>query len=63
MSPQILNSFRGVEGRLQEVVFRTSAQNYYELMMNVIQKNDSAYRDILMNMALKPLILSTELTI
>ena len=42
MSPQILNSFRGVEGRLQEVVFRTSAQNYYELMMNVIQKNDSA---------------------
>ena len=42
LSPQILNSFKGVEGRLQEVAFRTSAQNYYELMMNVIQKNDSA---------------------
>lgn len=40
LSTQILNSFKGVEGRLSEVVFRTNAQNYYELMMNVIHKDE-----------------------
>ena len=45
LSAQILNSFRGVEGRIQEMVFRTNAQNYYELMMNVIHKDESVIND------------------
>ena len=62
LSTQILNSFKGVEGRLSEVVFRTNAQNYYELMMNVIHKDEKTWGHIIKNMELTLLRLRKEPT-
>lgn len=36
---EIVNAFKGVEGRLREVRFIVSAQNNYELISHVIKKN------------------------
>lgn len=38
LAPEILNSFRGVEGRLKEVSFVVTAQNSYELISDAIGK-------------------------
>lgn len=35
---EILNSFKGVEGRLKEVYFVVSSQNNYELISDAISK-------------------------
>lgn len=37
---EILNSFKGVEGRLKEVYFVVSSQNNYELISDAISKTD-----------------------
>ncbi|MFR6561357.1 MAG: hypothetical protein ACLUR5_04670 [Eubacterium ventriosum] len=41
MSSDIVNAFKGVEGRLKEVRFVVSAQNNYELIQHVIKKKVS----------------------
>ena len=43
LSREVLNSFKGVEGRLEEKVFFTNEQNYFELMMNVIAKDSKKF--------------------
>ena len=41
LSSDIVNAFKGVEGRLKEVRFVVSAQNNYELIQHVIKKKVS----------------------
>lgn len=38
LSPEVLNAFKGVEGRLKEVYFVVSSQNNYELISDAISK-------------------------
>ena len=40
LSVDIINSFTGIEGRLNEVLFVTSSKNNYELIQNAIEKDD-----------------------
>lgn len=40
LSPDIINSFTGIEGRLIEKYFITSSKNNYELVKNAIVKDD-----------------------
>lgn len=42
----IVNSFKGVEGRLKEILFVSSSQNNYELIQNAIQKKDEFKKEI-----------------
>lgn len=44
LAPEVLNSFKGVEGRLKEVSFVVSAQNSYELISDAIGKTPAFYR-------------------
>ena len=44
LAPEILNSFRGVEGRLKEISFVVTAQNSYELLSDVIGKTPAFYQ-------------------
>lgn len=37
---EVLNAYKGVEGRIREVYFNVSAQNNYELIADAIQKKD-----------------------
>ncbi|MDD5936767.1 MAG: hypothetical protein PUC65_14575 [Clostridiales bacterium] len=41
LSKQIINSFLGVEGRINEILFVSSSQNNYELIQNAIIKKES----------------------
>lgn len=43
---EVINAFRGIEGRLNEVLFNTSSQNNYELIQNAIMKKP-AYEQLL----------------
>ncbi len=40
LSQEIINSFTGIEGRIEEKFFITSSKNNYELIKNAIQKED-----------------------
>lgn len=40
------NAFRGVEGRIKEVLFVVSSQNNYELIGNVLKKDEAALREL-----------------
>lgn len=42
LSPETINSFTGIEGRLEEVLFVTSSKNNYELIENAIYKETDA---------------------
>lgn len=42
LSEETINSFTGIEGRLEEVLFVTSSKNNYELIQNAIYKDDKA---------------------
>lgn len=44
LAPEILNSFRGVEGRLKETYFVVTAQNSYELISDAIGKTPAFYQ-------------------
>lgn len=41
LKSEIINSFKGVEGRLKEVFFVTSSQNNYELIADAISKTEA----------------------
>lgn len=43
---EMIQSFRGVEGRLKEIPFVVSAHNHYELIQNVISKKPGARQQI-----------------
>jgi len=43
LTKEIINSFTGIEGRIQEIQFVTSTKNNYELIQNAIIKNDSVF--------------------
>ena len=46
LSVDIINSFTGIDGRIDEVMFVTSEKNNYELIKNAIIKNeDKLYND------------------
>jgi hypothetical protein len=40
LSSETINSFTGIEGRIEEIRFETSSKNNYELVQNAIIKND-----------------------
>ena len=40
----MINAFKGVEGRLKEIRFIVSAQNNYELLQHVIKKKGTEYK-------------------
>lgn len=44
LAPEILNSFKGVEGRLKETFFVVTAQNSYELVSDAIGKTPAFYQ-------------------
>jgi len=46
LSTDIINSFTGIEGRIEEKYFITSSKNNYELIQNAIIKNDSDLNSI-----------------
>ena len=46
LSGEMKNAFRGVEARLDEVRFVVSSQNNYELIGNVIRKDNNALKRI-----------------
>lgn len=46
LSNEIINSFTGIEGRIQERYFITSSKNNYELVKNAIIKEDERLADI-----------------
>lgn len=41
LAPEVLHAFEGVEGRLHEISFATGYRNYYELIQNVICKENT----------------------
>lgn len=43
LSKEIINSFTGIEGRIEEVQFITSTKNNYELIQNAIYKSDDVF--------------------
>lgn len=43
LSKEIINSFTGIEGRIEEVHFVTSTKNNYELIQNAIQKTEEVF--------------------
>lgn len=43
LSKEIINSFTGIEGRIEEVQFITSTKNNYELIQNAIFKTDDVF--------------------
>lgn len=43
LSQEMLNTFKGVEGRLTEVMFLVSSRNHYELIENVIKKKEPEF--------------------
>ncbi len=43
LAVDIINSFTGIEGRLEEVYFITSSKNNYELIQNAIYKDNSQF--------------------
>ena len=46
LKPEMKNAFRGVEARLTEVLFVVSSQNNYELIGNVIRKDEESLKKI-----------------
>ena len=42
---EVINSFTGIEGRIREKLFITSAKNNYELIMHAISKKESIVND------------------
>ncbi len=46
LSADMRNAFRGVEGRIKEVLFVVSSQNNYELIANVLKKDEAARQRI-----------------
>lgn len=56
---EILNSFKGVEGRLKEVYFVVSSQNNYELISDAISKTPAFDNWVNGNQAFKDLIEET----
>lgn len=46
LSEDMKNAFRGVEGRIKEVLFVVSSQNNYELIGNVIKKEEAVLKKI-----------------
>jgi len=40
LSTETINSFTGIEGRIEEILFVTSSKNNYELIQNAIYKNE-----------------------
>ena len=46
LSTEIINSFTGIEGRLEERYFITSFKNNYELIQNAIQKDEDGLKTI-----------------
>lgn len=46
LSTEIINSFTGIEGRLEERYFITSFKNNYELIQNAIQKEEDSLKAI-----------------
>ena len=45
LSKEIINSFTGIEGRIEEIPFITSTKNNYELIKNAIIKDDSVFQN------------------
>ena len=43
---EVINAYTGVEGRLQEIYFTTSLKNSYELIQNVLKKEEKALKQI-----------------
>lgn len=43
---EVINAYTGVEGRLQEIYFTTSLKNSYELIQNVLKKEESDLQQI-----------------
>lgn len=56
LQKEILNTFKGVEGRLKEVLFVVSSQNNYELIADVIHKEDAFYEWIKVNKMFKAVL-------
>ena len=42
---EVINAYTGVEGRLQEIYFTTSLKNSYELIQNVLKKEEKAFSE------------------
>ncbi len=47
LSPEIINAFTGIEGRILEKFFVTSSKNNYELIRSAIVKNQDKLKNIL----------------
>lgn len=45
LSKDIINSFTGIEGRIEEIQFITSTKNNYELIQNAIIKNKEVFEE------------------
>lgn len=45
LSTETINSFTGIEGRIEEILFVTSSKNNYELIKNAIYKNEDELVD------------------
>ncbi|MGN0292320.1 MAG: hypothetical protein ACI4C5_10320, partial [Lachnospiraceae bacterium] len=43
IEPEVVQAFRGVEGRLKEIQFVVSSQNNYELIENALKKEDGFF--------------------
>lgn len=43
---EVINAYTGVEGRLQEIYFTTSLKNSYELIQNVLKKEERDMQEI-----------------
>ncbi len=46
LSPEIINAFTGIEGRIQEKFFVTSSKNNYELIRSAIIKNKERLNEV-----------------
>lgn len=44
---EVINTYTGVEGRLQEIYFTTSLKNSYELIQNVLKKEEKAFSEVI----------------
>ena len=58
LSKDIINSFTGIEGRIEEVQFITSTKNNYELIQNAILKDDIVFDDVHVQKVLNPEFIS-----
>lgn len=49
LDKRIVDGFRGIEGRIHEIFYIDSVQNHYELISNVIKKDEKLFNEIIVD--------------